>query len=94
MSSHTQNSTVVLASGNAGKLRELARILSPLGVSLVSQAKFSVPEVEETGLCFVENAILKARDILSDPESRLKDLFDLASAAADDVRKIDAELQE
>jgi XTP/dITP diphosphohydrolase len=62
MSSNTQNSTVVLASGNAGKLRELAGILTPLGVSLVSQAKFSVPEVEETGLCFVENAILKARE--------------------------------
>jgi XTP/dITP diphosphohydrolase len=62
MSSNTQNSTVVLASGNAGKLRELAGILKPLGVSLVSQAKFSVPEVEETGLCFVENAILKARE--------------------------------
>ncbi len=60
MSSDTQNSTVVLASGNAGKLRELAGILTPLGVSLVSQAQFSVPEVEETGLCFVENAILKA----------------------------------
>jgi len=38
--------------------------------------------------------IIKARDILSDPESRSKDLFDLASAAADDVRKIDTELQE
>lgn len=61
MSSDTQNSTVVLASGNTGKLRELAGILHPLGVNLVSQAEFSVPEVEETGLCFVENAILKAR---------------------------------
>ncbi len=61
MSSDTQNSTVVLASGNTGKLRELAGILHPLGVNLVSQAEFNVPEVEETGLCFVENAILKAR---------------------------------
>ena len=61
MSSDIQNNTVVLASGNTGKLRELAGILRPLGVSLVSQAKFSVPEVEENGLCFVENAILKAR---------------------------------
>ena len=61
MSSDTQNRTVVLASGNTGKLRELAGILNPLGVNLVSQAEFSVPEVEETGLCFVENAILKAR---------------------------------
>jgi XTP/dITP diphosphohydrolase len=51
----------VLASGNAGKLRELARILAPLEVALKSQAEFNVPEVEETGLSFVENAIIKAR---------------------------------
>jgi XTP/dITP diphosphohydrolase len=52
---------VVLASGNAGKLRELHRILEPLGVNLRSQAEFNAPEVDETGLTFVENAILKAR---------------------------------
>lgn len=52
---------VVLASGNAGKLRELGRVLSPLGVELKSQAEFAVPEVEENGLSFVENAIIKAR---------------------------------
>lgn len=52
---------VVLASGNAGKLRELHRILEPLGVNLRSQAEFNVHEVEETGLTFVENALLKAR---------------------------------
>lgn len=52
---------VVLASGNEGKLRELARVLAPLGVELKSQAEFNVPEVEETGLSFVENAIIKAR---------------------------------
>ena len=53
--------SVVLASGNAGKLAELNRILAPLGLNLISQADFAVPEVEETGLSFVENAILKAR---------------------------------
>ena len=52
---------VLLASGNAGKLRELAGILAPLGLQLQSQAEFDVPEVDETGLSFVENAILKAR---------------------------------
>ena len=52
---------VVLASANAGKLRELHRILEPLGVNLRSQAEFDAPEVDETGLTFVENAILKAR---------------------------------
>jgi XTP/dITP diphosphohydrolase len=53
--------TVVLASGNAGKLRELGEILAPLGVTLKPQADFDVPEVEENGLSFVENAIIKAR---------------------------------
>jgi XTP/dITP diphosphohydrolase len=52
---------VVLASGNAGKLRELRRILKPLGLSLISQSEFDVPDVEENGLSFVENAIIKAR---------------------------------
>ena len=53
--------SVVLASGNVGKLRELRRILEPLEFSLVSQSEFDVPEVEENGLSFVENAIIKAR---------------------------------
>ena len=52
---------MVLASGNAGKLRELAQVLAPLAVTLKPQAEFAVPEVEETGLSFVENAIIKAR---------------------------------
>lgn len=52
---------VVLASGNAGKLKELDRILQPLGMQLKSQAEFNVPEVAEDGLSFVENAIIKAR---------------------------------
>ena len=52
---------VVLASGNAGKLRELSRILSPLDMVLKPQSDFEVPEVEENGLSFVENAIIKAR---------------------------------
>ena len=52
---------VVLASGNAGKLREFAQVLAPLAVTLKPQAEFAVPDVEETGLSFVENAIIKAR---------------------------------
>ena len=56
-----QTRQVVLASGNTGKLAELDRILAPLGVELLSQAQFNVVEAEETGLTFVENAILKAR---------------------------------
>ena len=52
---------VVLASGNAGKLREFNALLAPLALSLKFQAEFDVPEVEENGLSFVENAIIKAR---------------------------------
>jgi XTP/dITP diphosphohydrolase len=61
MSRPRQDHIVVLASGNAGKLRELAGILAPLGLELKSQAEFNVAEVAETGLSFVENAIIKAR---------------------------------
>ena len=52
---------VVLASGNAGKLRELHALLAPLGLDVVAQSDFDISGVEETGLSFVENAILKAR---------------------------------
>ena len=54
--------TLVLASGNAGKLREFNQLLSPLGFDVRPQADFGVSEVEETGLTFVENALLKARE--------------------------------
>lgn len=57
----THQQTVVLASGNTGKLRELGAVLAPLGVTLKPQSDFNVPEVEENGLSFVENAIIKAR---------------------------------
>jgi XTP/dITP diphosphohydrolase len=52
---------LVLASGNPGKLRELAVILDDLGYQLHAQSEFDVPEVAETGTTFVENAIIKAR---------------------------------
>ena len=54
-------SIVVLASSNPGKLREINQLLSGLDLNVVPQSEFNVPEVEETGLSFVENAILKAR---------------------------------
>ncbi|NBB92164.1 MAG: RdgB/HAM1 family non-canonical purine NTP pyrophosphatase [Gammaproteobacteria bacterium] len=53
---------LVLASGNQGKLRELAHMLEPLHLEVLSQADFDVEAVEETGLTFVENALLKARE--------------------------------
>ena len=52
---------LVLASGNAGKLRELSVILDDLGYHLQAQSEFNVSEVAETGTTFVENAIIKAR---------------------------------
>jgi XTP/dITP diphosphohydrolase len=52
---------VVLASGNAGKLKEMQALLSGLGVILLPQSDFQVSDVAETGLTFVENAIIKAR---------------------------------
>lgn len=50
-----------MASSNPGKLREINQILGDLGVKVLPQSDFDVPDAEETGLSFVENAILKAR---------------------------------
>lgn len=52
---------VVLATGNAGKAREFAAMLAPLGVTLVLQTALGIPAVDETGVTFEENALLKAR---------------------------------
>lgn len=53
---------VVLASGNRGKVREIAALLAGTGIEILPQSDFDVPEADETGLTFVENAILKARN--------------------------------
>ena len=53
--------TLVLASGNAGKLTELRAMLDDLGVAIVPQRELGVDEVPETGTTFVENALIKAR---------------------------------
>lgn len=53
--------TLVLASSNAGKLREFNQLLAPLGMDVRPQADFGVQDVAETGLTFVENALIKAR---------------------------------
>ena len=52
---------VVLATGNAGKVRELSSLLADFGLDVVAQTALNVESVEETGLTFIENAILKAR---------------------------------
>src|ERR1700749_3635459 len=53
---------VVLATHNAGKAKELNAMLGGLDMEIVAQSGLGVPEVEETGLTFIENAILKARN--------------------------------
>jgi XTP/dITP diphosphohydrolase len=52
---------VVLATSNPGKIAELNQLLEPLGIEVLAQSRFTGSSVEETGLTFVENAILKAR---------------------------------
>lgn len=53
---------LVLASGNKKKLAELQNLLAPLNIDVVAQSEFEVPEADETGTTFVENAIIKARN--------------------------------
>jgi XTP/dITP diphosphohydrolase len=53
---------IVLASNNPGKVREFNQLLNDTELEVVPQSTFSVPEIEETGFTFVENAILKARN--------------------------------
>ena len=50
-----------MASSNAGKLREIRRILSDFGVAILPQSEFGIGDADETGSTFTENALLKAR---------------------------------
>jgi len=54
--------TIVLASNNAGKIKEFNALLSGVGIDVKPQSEFNVEEAEENGLSFIENAILKARN--------------------------------
>jgi len=54
-------STIVLATGNNGKVKELAGLLLKHNITVLPQSDFNVPDVAETGATFVENAIIKAR---------------------------------
>jgi XTP/dITP diphosphohydrolase len=73
---------VVMASSNPGKLREINQILAGLGMEVLPQSEFDVPDAEETGLTFVENAILKARHAAK--------LTDLPAIADDSGLEVDA----
>ena len=55
-------SRIVLATGNRGKVAEIAAMVAGLGLEIVPQSEYDVPEAAETGLTFVENALLKARN--------------------------------
>ncbi|BFM50237.1 XTP/dITP diphosphatase [Marinomonas sp. THO17] len=55
------NEILVLASNNAGKIKEFNALLSGLGFDVKAQKEFAVEDADETGLSFIENAILKAR---------------------------------
>jgi XTP/dITP diphosphohydrolase len=52
---------LVLASSNEGKLREMRRLLSPLGIDVVAQGELGIPDAVEPHATFVENALAKAR---------------------------------
>jgi len=65
---------VVLATGNAGKQREVAALLAPLGIQIILQTTLGISPAEETGTTFEANALLKARHAAR--ESRLPALAD------------------
>ncbi|MDH3619657.1 MAG: RdgB/HAM1 family non-canonical purine NTP pyrophosphatase [Gammaproteobacteria bacterium] len=52
---------VVMASGNAGKIREIARLLGGLGVEVVAQSELGVSDADETGTTFAANSLIKAQ---------------------------------
>ena len=52
---------LVIATGNAGKLREIQHLLQPLNIEALPQSNFAVPEAEEPHCTFIENALAKAR---------------------------------
>ncbi len=60
-SQKNSNHRVVLASNNPGKLREFAELLGGLHLDIIPQAQLGVSDADETGLTFVENALIKAR---------------------------------
>ena len=55
-------SKIVIATGNAKKLKEFDRLLAPLGIEVIPQSAFNVPEAPEPHCTFLENALAKARN--------------------------------
>lgn len=52
---------IVMATGNPGKIREIARLLEGMGIDVVAQSEFGVPDADETGKTFAENSLIKAQ---------------------------------
>ncbi len=52
---------IVMATGNPGKIREIARLLEGLGIDVIAQSEFGVGDADETGMTFAENSLLKAQ---------------------------------
>ena len=53
---------IILASGNKGKIKEFKELFSKISIEIIPQTEFDIPDADETGLTFIENAILKARN--------------------------------
>lgn len=62
MTQNHRGERIVLASNNPGKVREINQLLAEQEIQVIPQREFGVPEAEETGLTFVENALIKARN--------------------------------
>ena len=73
---------LVIATHNAGKLREIRALMEPFGITCVGAAELDLPEPEETGVTFVDNAELKAREAA--------DLSGLPALADDSGLSVDA----
>lgn len=73
---------LVIATHNAGKLREIRELMAPFGIECVGAAEFGLPEPEEIGNTFVDNADLKAREAA--------DLSGLPALADDSGLSVDA----
>ena len=71
-----------MATGNPGKVREISRLLEGLGIEIVAQSEFGVPDADETGTTFAENSLIKAR--------HAADLTGLPAIADDSGLAVDA----
>ena len=74
---------MVLATHNAGKVREIAALLGPYGMDMVSAGELGLPEPEETGTTFAANALLKARAAAASGLPAIADDSGLCVAALD-----------